>query len=206
MLGGGTGNYVERDVEILAPRTFSPFVASDDGLASFEERRAAVGDEGLRAAGVMAIHHFSNSWVGALAGEFVNPDPLGISGFVFVPGFDSPGHDLRNGGRDIARLAVDCEGSEAVAFNTDGFLKTSVGLPGNWERRDDWGGNEGLYLDQELYRRLAPSSSACARKAENYRGPGRQVPAPGRCALRSSALAQSVTGSYELRVEAIGDA
>ncbi|MGI9659416.1 MAG: glycosyltransferase family 32 protein [Gaiellaceae bacterium] len=158
MLGAVVSEYRGRDVSILEPTSFCPFVASAEGRSGFDERRRELGDDALRAEGVMAIHHFGNSWVGTLAGELVNPDPFDVPDFVFVSRYDAPGNDITNRGRVVEQLAQACRDSDAVGFNTDGYLKASVPGPTHWSRRDDWGENEGLYLKAAVYEELVRRS------------------------------------------------
>ena len=81
------GLYADLDTQCLMPfdglLAEPSFVASEAGRMAFEKRRGDVGEDTLRWEGVMAIHHFSNSWVSTLAGELVNPAPSEIPGFVF---------------------------------------------------------------------------------------------------------------------------
>jgi hypothetical protein len=85
--------------------------------------------------------------VGTLAGELKNPTPHAVSGFVFHPGFDSPGHDIANLGRDIPAVAARClDLPDAIAFNTDGFAKRLVLPRSRWLPIGNGASNEGLYI------------------------------------------------------------
>ncbi len=101
----------------------------------------------LVAQGVFAVHYWSNSWVGALAGELCNPAPHSVPGYRFFPTWDCPGADLENAGRDVRRLARRCdERTDAVGFNTDGFIKSTAILRRRWQRSERLAWNEGLYV------------------------------------------------------------
>ena len=128
----------------------------------------------LREQGAFGIHYWSNSWVGELSGALVNPRPHAVPGFVFIQGLDSPGHDVRNGGRDIPRLARDALAhDDVIAFNTDGFMKTRLRTAAEWARMGERGGNEGLYIraDRLTPRALAEARARSAREHPSPVGP-----------------------------------
>lgn len=101
--------------------------------------------------GSYAIHYWSNSWIRNLAGELKSPDPIEIKGFTFFPGLDSPGFDLLNAGRDIAKIAL-CykDDSQVAGFNTDGFVKHRIRPRYRWEIMPEAGSKEGLYIRDTL--------------------------------------------------------
>jgi hypothetical protein len=103
--------------------------------------------------GAYAIHYWANSWYNLRGEDLCNPDPHGVDGFVFFPGRDSVGYDIRNAGRNVRELARACLASDAaVAFNTDGFLKSRVRPKRQWDRWRNRAENEGLYIRQSLLR------------------------------------------------------
>ncbi|MCP5151016.1 MAG: hypothetical protein H6982_09665 [Chromatiales bacterium] len=137
------------DAVVVGAEAFHHLPAGSRGLAlvaaggpSAEKIRAR-----LVARGAYGIHHWSNSWVGTLAGVLHSPEPDGVAGFEFVPGIDSPGGDVANGGRDVPRLAAAARArDDVVAFNTDGFMKTTLLPPEDCARLGRPGSAEGLYL------------------------------------------------------------
>ena len=145
------------ELKILPATVVSPLVSSSDDL---EELRngGLVGAETVRArlrdCGSFGIHYWSNSWIRGLAGELDNPTPHDVIGYTFVPGMDSVGNDIGNAGRDIDVLAEACdEHVDAVAFNTDGFLKHALEHPSLFTSIPNPNGSEGLYVDSDLYSR-----------------------------------------------------
>jgi inositol phosphorylceramide mannosyltransferase catalytic subunit len=108
--------------------------------------------EKLRRRGAYAVHYWANTWVADLAGELHNPEPWEREGFRFFPGLDSPGFDLRNGGRDIPALAAECLADpRVVAFNTGGFVKYALLPRWRWPRSvENAGPGDGLYVRTEL--------------------------------------------------------
>jgi hypothetical protein len=134
---------------VWLPNRLSPDEADSELLRKLA---ASVGHDTLerqrcREQGTVAVHYWDNSWVGLLAGGLVNPWPYEKQDFVFHPGWDSPGHDLYNAGRLIESTAETCRReSRAVAFNTDGFLKTWIAPPFLWERYRGGDPREGLYV------------------------------------------------------------
>jgi hypothetical protein len=141
-------------VEILPPETINPL--SNAQLLAI--RSAGIVDAAeatrLRAQGCVALHVWSNSWVKSLAGELRNPHPAAIEGFAFFRGVDSGGHDVENLGRDIPEVARSVRGMpEALAFNTDGFVKQRLRSPWRWYRMAGASDAEGLYVKLEHVRR-----------------------------------------------------
>lgn len=97
--------------------------------------------------GAYAIHYWANSWYSLKGEELINPDPHNVDGFLFFPRCDSVGFDIRNVGRNVPAIAKACAAcEEAVAFNTDGFLKSRLHPRCEWQRWADKAGNEGLYI------------------------------------------------------------
>jgi hypothetical protein len=144
------------DVAVLDASTISPFARETPELSVMREN--ADGAERLRQfckeRGSFAIHYWANSWH-ALSGEtLVNPEPFQVDGFIFFPRRDSFGHAIRHAGRNVqvlARTCLDCE--TAVAFNTDGFLKSRVLPMRQWDRWKDRSANEGLYVKKSVLRK-----------------------------------------------------
>ena len=101
--------------------------------------------------GAYAIHYWSNSWVTNLAGDLINQEPETIEGFTFIPGMDSHGYDLFNGGRNIKKVGERCfEDNRVVAFNTDGFAKSILRDKPYWNAMNNAAWNEGLYVKKEI--------------------------------------------------------
>lgn len=137
------------DVMLLDSQVVSPFPAQSAQLLALRDH--APGEAELRSAaiagGVWAVHYWSNSWTGLLAGELVNPRPDDVPGYDFHPNLDSPGHDIANLGRDVLKAAEACNGlAAAVAFNTDGFAKDCLLPRSQWVPKDSGNRNEGLYV------------------------------------------------------------
>jgi hypothetical protein len=137
------------DVSILSSRVAFPFPAGSPELNVLQRQRP--GYEALKKRsvekGAYAVHYWANTWMGSLAGALINPDPYAIPGFDFIPGVDSPGHDIANVGRDIKKAAVACSRlREAVAFNTDGFVKGRLLKRWQWTPMGGGAPNEGLYI------------------------------------------------------------
>lgn len=137
------------DVTVLQSHVAFPMSGHTSELDSL--RRHDDESDTLRARlvrdGSYAVHYWANSWVGTLAGELVNPEPLGIPGFVFHRGLDSPGHDVANVGRNIREAAEACSHIEgAVAFNTDGMVKDRLLPRREWLPMGRGATNEGLYV------------------------------------------------------------
>ncbi len=147
MLDAALAEYSGQDVTVLPSHVAFPYPVRTPEL-----ERLRIGDaEALKASlvdsGTYAVHYWANSWVGTLAGELINPDPASIEGFDFFPGVDSPGHDITNVGRDIPRAALACRQiKEAVAFNTDGFVKRELLPVHRWLPMGNGATNEGLYV------------------------------------------------------------
>lgn len=105
--------------------------------------------------GAYAIHYWGNSWYSLKGEDLINPDPHQVPGFVFFPRRDSVGFDIRNAGRNVLELAAACANCDAaVAFNTDGFLKSRVCPRRQWQRSPDKAANEGLYIKRSALRPL----------------------------------------------------
>jgi len=141
--------YRGSDLTIVGPRVFSSLFSGDPRLAILQLRRD--GFETVRtdciSRGAYVVHYWSNSWMGTLAGELYNPDPQAVPGFSFYPGMDSFGSDIRNGGRDIPKLALECLQNDAAAgFNTDGFLKSKIQPRSAWQRMSGSQEASGLYV------------------------------------------------------------
>jgi hypothetical protein len=101
--------------------------------------------------GAYGMHYWAVSWSNLCGERLVNSDPHGVAGFRFFPRLDSCGFDIRNAGRNVAELASICAAcQEAVAFNTDGFIKGRVRPTWRWERWPDRRENEGLYLRRSI--------------------------------------------------------
>lgn len=141
------------DVVLLPAATFSPLASNDPRLQRLRDGRDV--DDVRRqclAAGAHGIHHWANSWVRALTGELVNPDPYDVPGFVFHPARDSRGHDIESRPRDVARLARELAHDHDVAgFNTDGFVKSRIRPRSQWERWARCTAGEGLYVKRAFH-------------------------------------------------------
>jgi len=137
------------DVTVLPHAVLYPFAGGGPQLTQLaaDGGPARLIRAWCRRNGVYAVHHWSNSWVGELAGTLHNPAPHDVPGFVFFPGWDSPGNDIDNAGRDIPLTARACaERSDAPCFNTDGFLKSAVRPRAEWLPMGDGNDREGLYV------------------------------------------------------------
>lgn len=107
--------------------------------------------EELIAQGSYALHYWNNGWVDDQLGPLENPKPNEIDGFVFFERRDSPGQDIGYGGRNIPITAQIClNDPQAVAFNTDGYLKKIVKPRLRWSLMKKGEGNEGLYIKKEF--------------------------------------------------------
>jgi hypothetical protein len=139
--------YAGDDVLVLPGEAIFPYPAQSDALRRLQRHEDPTQRAELVAAGTFAVHYWANSWVGTLAGELVNPDPEGVEGYEFFRGWDSPGNDIANGGRDIRRTAIACSQIDgAVAFNTDGFVKKALLPRAQWQPMGNGAANEGLYV------------------------------------------------------------
>jgi hypothetical protein len=149
MLDTVVAQYGGQDVTVLPSHVAFPFAkgalelemlqSDDDGAR--ELKAALIRD------GTFAVHYWANSWVRTLAGNLQNPRPNDVEGFTFYRGWDSPGHDIANVGRDIPRAAVACLSiGEAVAFNTDGFVKDALLPRAEWTQMGREASDEGLYV------------------------------------------------------------
>jgi len=142
-----------RDVTLLPSQAFSPLESNDDRLKILQRREHGFEDirEYCISRGAYVVHYWSNSWVGTLAGELYNPHPHDVPGFRFFPGMDSNGFDIGNGGRDVPELAKAClKNDAAVAFNTDGFLKSHIQPKSAWRKIPAPGEAEGLYVKEDI--------------------------------------------------------
>lgn len=144
-------DYRGSDLMLVEPVVFSPLNAGDPRLATLQFRKE--GFETVRAdcvsRGAFVVHYWANSWMGTLAGELFNPEPHAVPGFRFYPGMDSSGADIKNGGRDIPKLASEClENQTAVGFNTDGFLKSHIQPRSAWQRMSGPQETSGLYVKE----------------------------------------------------------
>jgi len=136
-------------VTILPPEVVYPYRSGNRGL----EQLVAGGPPArlirkwCRDNGVYAVHYWANSWTGDVRAQLHNPVPGDVPGFVFFPGWNSPGYDITNAGRDIPQTARACAAnSEAVCFNTDGYIKSVVLPPDEWRPLRAADVNEGLYV------------------------------------------------------------
>jgi hypothetical protein len=141
------GHWGRLGVRVHKSQLFNPL--SGDELSAL--RTGTHLDDGLldrlRDTGSVALHLFHNSWVRALAGPLVNPEPHGMEGFEFFAGVDSGAFDIANVGRNIPIAAAACRDMHGVvAFNTDGFAKTRLRAPWHWRRLDNPEPGEGLYV------------------------------------------------------------
>lgn len=126
------------DVTCVASSLLYPYVA-----------RTPADRDAWQRSGAFTVHYWANSWVGALAGELHNPTPHDVEGFRFFPGLDSNGHDIGNVGRDVPLAARRCRAMpEAVAFNTDGFVKRALRPRSAWLTYGD-PTEQGLYVRAE---------------------------------------------------------
>jgi inositol phosphorylceramide mannosyltransferase catalytic subunit len=108
--------------------------------------------QALARSGSYTIHYWANSWVRNLAGELENPSPNDVPGYRFYPGKDSPRWDIRNAGRNVPHLARECSADpEAVAFNTDGFIKRRISHPFFWRAMPGVESREGLYVKESIH-------------------------------------------------------
>lgn len=136
-------------VHWLPTRSFFPVSAGSPDLDRVLAREPGSERcvEQWRRRGTRGVHYWVNTWARDLQGELRSAESAELDGFVFHAGWDSPGFDLERGGRDVQRLAAACrERPEAVAFNTDGWLKYHVPKP-SWWRRMRWvDSSQGLYV------------------------------------------------------------
>ncbi|MEM7194948.1 MAG: glycosyltransferase [Pseudomonadota bacterium] len=137
------------DIEVLPFHVFCPLENGSKYLKMLDRNddKSELVRTRLIEKGCFAVHHWDNSWMGELAGKLVNPEPANVAGFHFYPGLDSNGNDIENGGRNIPKLARKCLATEdAIAFNTDGFIKRSLRPPDQWTEMGCGDGLEGLYV------------------------------------------------------------
>lgn len=138
------------DVHVADYRCVSPCTANAPELRSL---LSADDKQAFISAGAYAVHYWANSWSPARE-ELINPEAHRVDGFLFFPRCDSPGFDLGNAGRNIPRLAEICAArGEAVGFNTDGFVKSRLRPPREWQRSPSKAGNEGLYVKRSALSR-----------------------------------------------------
>jgi hypothetical protein len=138
----------EHEIRILDSYVFYPFT---HGSPEMEDLMLGKNCHRLKEAslqkGAYGIHYWQNTWVRNLAGHLINPDPHSVKGYIFYPGTDSPGFDIKNGGRDINALSAECTAdARAVGFNTDGFIKFRLHPVPRWRTIDNEAGNQGLYV------------------------------------------------------------
>jgi mannosyltransferase OCH1-like enzyme len=137
---------------VLNSQTVYPLASNSQEmelLRKQSEQRDSIKKKALEN-GAYAIHYWANTWVRNLAGPLTNPDPFNVAGYRFFPGKDSPGHDVGNMGRNVKKLAEECHrNAEAVAFNTDGFIKHTLRPPEDWSEVPNEGGNQGLYVKEK---------------------------------------------------------
>ena len=137
------------DVHILRPEVFFPLSNNSKNINLLKRGDPGSGQikQALIAQDSYGIHYWANSWTHELAGPLDNPYPDGIQGYRFYPGLDSNGYDIVNRGRKINVLSEACnEIANAVAFNTDGFIKNNLRNIVNWNPVPNPNGNEGLYV------------------------------------------------------------
>ena len=137
------------DIHILRPEIFFPLSNNSTNINIL--KRGDPGSSQIKQTFIeqdsYGIHYWANSWTHDLAGPLKNPDPDSIQGYRFYPGLDSNGYDIVNRGRKIRVLSEACnEITDAVAFNTDGFIKNKLQDIVNWNPVPNPNGNEGLYV------------------------------------------------------------
>jgi hypothetical protein len=169
-LTAGTGTLCVDGVTVLPSHVAFPVATSTPEIERLrgDDGNAAALRSDLVRGGAYAVHYWANSWVGALAGELINPRPHSIHGFNFYPGMDSPGDDIANVGRNIHEAAEACRRIEgAVAFNTDGMVKGRLLPRASWRPMGDGALNEGLYVLRK------PGLPAVLERAFRKAKPGR---------------------------------
>jgi hypothetical protein len=147
---------------ILDSRVVSPFASNSREMQTLRKtpEDALPLKVSARQQGAFMIHYWANTWVRNLAGTLNNPDPFNVPGYRFFPGKDSPGADIGNAGRDIVRLAEECDrNADAIGFNTDGFLKHTLLPAGSWTDIENESGAEGLYLKENHVNRARIAQS-----------------------------------------------
>lgn len=143
--------YLGRDLFIIKDHVLFPFISESQPLDILKNKGPGHAD--LKAScienGGYAIHYWANTWIRDLAGPLINPDPHGVEGYTFYPGWDSLGFDIKNVGRDIRILKSECDKtSHARGFNTDGFLKYHIRPSSGWTPMKRSSENEGLYVKE----------------------------------------------------------
>ena len=155
--------FAEKRLTLLDPRLVYPVANGSAALKTLKAggEKARRMKQRLVSDGSFAVHYWANSWVRNLTGELHNPLPCEVPGFCFFAGWDSWGQDIRNVGRDIRVLVRECENDpDAIAFNTDGYLKDGLQVPFRWYRMKNAGPNEGLYIKDGV---LHPAQRCIAR-------------------------------------------
>ncbi len=166
-------NYSGKDICVLNAHILYPFASNKKEMCMLRNKK---GDylrlkKQCRENETYGIHYWSNTWARTLAGQLINPDPFSVEGYQFYPGMDSRGYDISNMGRDISRLAVECENNEkAMGFNTDGFLKYNIRPMCHWVEVENWGGNEGLYVKKRLLSKLRLHKKSVFRTVLGFLG------------------------------------
>jgi hypothetical protein len=145
------------DVEVLDHGVIFPYPRETAELSAMLENQA---DDAIPLKlscivnGAYAVHYWAGSWLNLRGEELVNPDPHDVAGFRFFPRLDSVGFDIANVGRNVPKLADACAANDvAVGFNTDGFIKSRVRPPWQWEKWRARSGKEGLYIKRSALAR-----------------------------------------------------
>jgi len=96
-----------------------------------------------------------------------SPDPNDCThfvpcGYVFYQGKDSPGNDLYTSDwRNIPQITIDCDADPGCeGFNSNGYTKSVILAPTNW---DDWGDGDpclGLYVKEDSINVPVPTSAS----------------------------------------------
>ena len=143
----------KKSVDAHPPSRFYPFVYNAPELlqlAGNSQESTRMRRE-LIDSGCFAVHHWANSWIHNLSGEFQNPAPETVDGFKFYPMQDSPGMNFFDGGRNIPILAEICRNNtDVVAFNTDGYAKHIICASTEFSEMPNANKNEGLYVKKSF--------------------------------------------------------
>jgi|AntAceMinimDraft_9_1070365.scaffolds.fasta_scaffold07201_3 hypothetical protein len=137
------------DIRILDEHVFCPYTTNSPEMADLVNERTNCHDLKKQCLnqGTYGIHYWHNTWVRNLAGPLINPTPHDVKGYLFYPGQDSGGFDIKNAGRNIQVLVDECNADKnAVGFNTDGFIKSHLIPRLIWSDIDNKTGNQGLYI------------------------------------------------------------
>ena len=164
-------NYSGKNVCILESHVLNPFASNSKEMSILRNKKGDYHKLKKRCIenGAYAVHYWSNTWVRNLAGQLINPEPLAVEGYHFYPGRDSTGYDIANLGRDVSRLAVECEkNKKAIAFNTDGFLKYDIQPINRWVEIENKDGNEGLYVKKSHLSKLRPHPESVFRTVLSF--------------------------------------